>query len=273
MNETNWDDLRLFLAVAREGGLSRASQLTGRSPATLSRRMLGLEAAKGQTLFVRHDRGYGLTADGQALLDSLSGIEAELDAAVRPVTVDTQPIVRVSAGSWTTLWLLDHLDHLTGTPPDVMLRFTSAEAVLDMPHRAVAIGIRNTRPTEPTLAGRQVGEVRFAPFARPDAPDLWIKVMADTPSARWVADHAGEAVACEVTAPRNALDLALSGAGIALLPTFVAARKAGIEQRGAEVAALTHARWVVTHQDDRHLPAVRRVINRLYALLDVGRRT
>ena len=65
MNETisNWDDLHLFLAVAREGGLSPAARLTGRSAATLGRRMLALERSMGRELFVRHERGYELTAD------------------------------------------------------------------------------------------------------------------------------------------------------------------------------------------------------------------
>lgn len=264
MNETSWDDLRLFLAVAREGGLSRASQTTGRSPATLSRRMLGLEQAKGQTLFVRHDRGYTLTADGQTLLGALSEIEAQLAAAVRPVTEDAKPSIKISAGSWTTLMLMDHLGQLTGTPSDVVLRFVSAEAVLDMPHRAVAIGIRNHRPTASNLAGRQVGRAHFAPYATTSAPALWIKVIADTPSAKWVADHVGRDVACEVTAPRNSLDLALAGHGIALLPTFIGKAHPVLEQRGDPIEALTHDRWIVTHQDDRHRPDVRRVVDRIY---------
>ena len=57
MDETSagWDDLHLFLAVAREGGLSPAARATGRSAATLGRRMLALERAMGRELFVRHD--------------------------------------------------------------------------------------------------------------------------------------------------------------------------------------------------------------------------
>lgn len=45
--KAGWDDLHLFLAVAREGGLSPAARATGRSAATLGRRMLALERAMG----------------------------------------------------------------------------------------------------------------------------------------------------------------------------------------------------------------------------------
>lgn len=265
MNEKpNWDDLRLFLAVAREGGLSPAAKLTERSPATLSRRMLALEQVRRETLFLRHDRGYELTHDGKALLAALTGVERELEALSRPAQDNTRSTIKVSAGSWTTLHLLGRMSDLAGSPPDVMLQFVAAEAVLDMPHRTVAIGVRNHRPTASNLAARQIGRAAFAPYATPDAPDLWIKVIAETPSANWVADHVGQDVVCEVTAPRNSLDLALAGQGIALLPTFVGKAYPTLEQRGDIIAALTHDRWVVTHQDDRHRPDVRRVVDRLY---------
>lgn len=268
MNETTpaWDDLRLFLAVAREGGLSPAAQQTGKSPATLSRRMLALEQALRKTLFVRHDRGYTLTPDGEALLADAAGVAAGLEALLQPATTEALPVIKVSAGSWTTLWLLNHVTRLSGDPPDVRLCFVASETVLDMPHRAVTIGLRNARPTEQNLAGKQVRDVQFAPFATESAPDRWIRVLSETPSAKWVMENAGDAIACEVTAPRNSLDLALCGVGIAILPTFVAAAYPTLAPRGPVVGALSHTQWIVTHQDDRHQSDVRRVLNRLYDL-------
>ncbi|MEL6641208.1 MAG: LysR family transcriptional regulator [Pseudomonadota bacterium] len=269
MNEigASWDDLRIFLAVAREGGLSPAAQLTGRSPATLSRRMLALERSRAQTLFVRHDRGYTLTAEGKTLLAALAPLAAQMDVLAQAQGQKAEPVVKVSAGSWTTLHLVGHIQALSGTPSDVVLRFVASEAVLDMPHREVAVGIRNQRPTEPNLAGRRAGRASFAPYATRGAPNRWIKVVADTPSARWVTDHAARNVACEVTSPRNSLDLALAGYGIALLPTFIGSAHAQLVQQGDTIAELSHDRWVVSHQDDRHLPEVRRVVDRLYDLL------
>ncbi len=76
MDETraSWDDLHLFLAVAREGGLSPAARTTGRSAATLGRRMLALERSIRRELFVRHERGYELTADARELLAELTAM-------------------------------------------------------------------------------------------------------------------------------------------------------------------------------------------------------
>ncbi|TIT82194.1 MAG: LysR family transcriptional regulator, partial [Mesorhizobium sp.] len=55
MNEmtVDWSDLRIFLAVAREGSLSSAAKAVGQSAATLSRHIVDLERALGAELFSR----------------------------------------------------------------------------------------------------------------------------------------------------------------------------------------------------------------------------
>lgn len=265
MNEktVSWDDLHLFLAVAREGGLSPAARVTGRSAATLGRRMLALERATGRELFVRHERGYEMTTEARELIEELTGIEARIARLTSHPGETERPLVKVSAGTWTTLALLAHLDEITGTPADIRLRFVSAETTLDIARREVVIGFRNARPTGDSLAGRKLSRVEFAPYASAGAPERWIKVLADTPSARWLDRMVGNDAVCEVNAPRNSLDLALAGQGIALLPTFIGERQPVLRQTGSTIPELAHDQWIVTHQDDRHLPEVRRTIDRL----------
>jgi DNA-binding transcriptional LysR family regulator len=274
MNEkgAEWSDLHLFLVVARARGLSPAARTTGRSPATLGRRMRALERSLGCELFVRHERGYELTDEGRALVDELGALETRLIRLTDRRGQAERPLVKISAGTWTTLVLLEDLDTILGDPPDIRLRFVSAEDVLDISRREAVIGIRNGRPTEKGLAGRRITRVEFAPFARPGAPERWIRVLADTPSARWVRRMSGEDVSLEVTAPRNSLDLALAGKGTALLPTFIGDAQSGLRRVGPTVPELAHEQWLVTHQDDRHLPDVRRMIDRVYAVLRTRRR-
>lgn len=270
MNEKDidWNDLQLFLAVAREGGLSAAAKATQRSAATLGRRMHMLERGMGRELFVRHDRGYELTADGKALLASLAETESSIHRLTTPPEQGVRPLVKVSAGTWTTLALIQHIDELIGTPPDLRLRFISDEKVLDISHREVVIGIRNRRPTEEALACRKLSRVEFAPYIAEGAPELWIKVIADTPSARWLDRTVGNDAICEVNVPRNSLDLALAGKGIAVLPTFIGDTQTQLSRAGSTIAELGHDRWLVTHQEERNLPEVRRAIDRMCNALE-----
>ena len=80
MNEKNfdWNDLKLFLAVARAGGLSGAMESSGKSAPTLSRRMHELEERIGAELFIRMPRGYELTPKGLSLLNKLEKFEPEI---------------------------------------------------------------------------------------------------------------------------------------------------------------------------------------------------
>jgi len=122
-------------------------------------------------------------------------------------------------------------------------------------------------PTEGNLAGCRLARVEFAPFAAPGAPEIWVKILADTPSARWLDKMTGGDVVCEVNTVRNSLDLALAGRGLALLPTFIGDAQTGLRRAGGTIAELAHDQWLVTHQDDRHLPEVRRTIDRLYRVM------
>ena len=69
----NWDDLRLFLAVAREQSLSGAGRVLRLDPATLGRRVARLEQALEVTLFVKSPQGYALTEAGAQLLEQACG--------------------------------------------------------------------------------------------------------------------------------------------------------------------------------------------------------
>lgn len=258
MDETklNWDDLRLFLAVARHKGLHAAAKATGKSPPTLGRRMLTLEQGLGLDLFQRLPRGYELTTDGVSFLHKIRQVEASLDPILEP----RSHVVKVSAGSWMTQALCTRADELVRN--DVQLHFIAADHKLDIARREAVIGIRNKRPEQRGLACRKVGQVHFAGYAH--SPDLpWIKVSGQTPSAQWLADQTSSLT---VSAPRNALDLAVAGQGIALLPTFI-----GEETpltRTFTVPELTHDQWLVSHETARFDPQVRQIIDRLYDVLD-----
>src|SRR5690554_6521522 len=95
-----WDDLRLFLAVARLGGLSAARVATGLSPATLGRRVTALERQVGVPLFKRLRTGYRLTGAGQELFVQAEEVERAMTGVTRwQEGAQAQRAVRLSAGN------------------------------------------------------------------------------------------------------------------------------------------------------------------------------
>lgn len=272
MNETNfdWDDLRLFLAVAKSGGLAGAVASTGKSAPTLSRRMLSLEKRLGQELFERQARGYLLTQYGQELLDKTLRLEQGINPILSSVKGSVRRRVKISAGTWVTQLLSQHVASLLADD-EVVLQFISADHALDFSHREAVIGVRNQRPSEIALAGRQVGEVRFAVYAASTDIQVWASVVGTTPSANWLREQLSRSSAdeacIEVTDPRNALDMAIAGAVRVVLPTFVGDATSGLVRISDPIDDLSHTQWLVTHHEERHVPEVRRVIERVYAVL------
>jgi len=271
MNETknsaakriDWNDLAAFLAIAQHGGLTAAAREIGSSAPTLGRRMRALERSLGRELFIRRTHSYDLTEEGARLRADLLPAEATIAAATVPHTPDHLPTVRVAAGTWTMLALVQVLPSLIGTPADLRLRLLQGEAKLSIPRREAAIGFRSSRPRAQGLAGRLLRKVTFAPYAVDGAPAEWIVVRADTPSAQWVVEQCAQAIAVETDAPRLAMDLALQGMGRVVLPTFLGDKDARLVRVGEEIDALSHDQWLVTHDQDRHLPEVRRVLDRI----------
>lgn len=93
MKSINWDDLRIFLSVARAGGLSAAARQLGISVPTAGRRMLALEEATAQSLFLRSQSGYALTKEGEVLFSKARSMEA----AARPLGIGCH---RSDRGGW-----------------------------------------------------------------------------------------------------------------------------------------------------------------------------
>lgn len=262
----DWDNLRLFLEVARAGGLGPAAERTGKSAPTLGRRMLELERDLGFEVFHRRPRGYDLTDDGRALLEKVESIESRVLPIADNRMANAPPLVKISAGTWVTRILVGSVGRLNGSAP-VRLRFISSEDVLKIGHREAAIGIRNHRPSEIGLAGRKIGRVRFAVYATDESVSTWARVLSNTPSANWLRENSQTDEAIEVTAPQNALDLATAGLARAVLPTFIGNTQPGLRPVSPLIDDLEHDQWLASHHEDRFLPEIRQVIDRTYAIL------
>jgi len=105
----NWDDLRLFLAVAREQSLSGAGKLLRLDPATLGRRMARLEKAMQAVLFVKSPSGYALTEAGTQLLARAEAAEQAMRQATADVAVPSDQLagqIRIGAPDGCANYLL-----------------------------------------------------------------------------------------------------------------------------------------------------------------------
>jgi DNA-binding transcriptional LysR family regulator len=286
MNETwKWDDLRLFLAVARGNGLAKAAPLTRSSAPTLSRRMTALERALGRTLFLRHRNGYDLTQAGEELLGLAEAVEAGTLRIERWRSAeDPNPVVKIAAGVWTSAFLARHMAALVADRDALRVEILSGAAPADLLRREANLGLRNHRPETPGLAGRRVAHVAFAVYGetayvrdRPEARDerryaacRWIAFSPPgpkVPSAVWLEQQVHRDAWLTCSTAQAVLEAARAGAGLCVLPCFIGEAEAALIRASGPIEALGHDQWLVSHDEDRHSEPIRRVSDRLAKLV------
>lgn len=274
MKNVNWDDLHIFAHVARSGGLSGATSALAMSAPTVGRRMLALEQAVGKVLFNRSRSGYALTDDGRTLLRKVQAMEA----SARPIEEwlslgQERPGIRISAGTWTANFMAENFSRLWTPNDPFRICFKTTEARLDITHREIEIGIRNRPAESGNLASRPTVEVAFAPYVARNHPDPqgceWISIGSDeaiTRSARWLIAQPDIEICAWANTPSTLRDLVRAGAGKGVMPCFAGDRDPRLQRAGPPIDELAETQHLVMHNDDRHRPEVRTVIERIHAL-------
>lgn len=275
MKDISWESYRIFLEVARQGGLTAAAEVSGFSPATVGRRVLQVEEAIGRPLFLRSQTGYRLTSDGQALFDKLLAMES-VARGVESWRQEGQgaSFVRVMAGTWVAWLICENISAVCTARDPFRLDISISERRATLAHREVDVGIRAVEPAEPSLISRHAGEVAYAAYRRKNAGEAvagrWLAISeqdAVSPYLRWPHERQHGAIAILVSRPRSLLDLVRAGAGLAVLPCFVGDLDPELERAGEEIRDLRHHQWIVANSEDRHRRDIRTVSDRLFKLL------
>jgi len=154
----NLDDLSDFFLVASHEGFAQASRASGRPKASLSRKVMELEAALGVRLFERSARSVRLTEEGALLLQRTSGPMREI-AETADVLRDgrTQPhgLLRVSAPILFGQMVMGRLAaKFAMAYPDVKLAITLEDREVDLVNEGYDIVIRINPEPNSELVGR-----------------------------------------------------------------------------------------------------------------------
>jgi DNA-binding transcriptional LysR family regulator len=272
----SWDDLRLFLDVARLGGLSAATETTRLSAATLGRRVAALERQVGEPLFHRSQTGYRLTQAGEDLLARAEDVEAAMLSLRRwKEGAVGERVVRLSAGSWTSAFVASHIGDIWTVEDRFGLEFVTAMQKVDIGRRNADLGIRNERPTEQWLAGRLIGTVAYAIYSGLNLINgikagYFVGVSGEsgqTHSSRWMQARHGDRIAVRGNDAMGVRELVAGGAGLSVFPCFVGDSDPRLVRVAPPIAELETDQWLVSHHEERHEPSVHAVGDRIVALM------
>jgi DNA-binding transcriptional LysR family regulator len=160
-----------FQLVAAHGGFGKASRASGRSKATLSRRVADLEEALGIRLIERGTHGLALTEAGELLLSRTEGPMHEVAdavAAARDGLVTPRGRLRVAAPVLFSQVALGRIaaQFLAGYP-DVQIEAVSEDRTVDLVEEHFDVAIRINPSKDSELVGRCFARDRLVLAAAP----------------------------------------------------------------------------------------------------------
>lgn len=275
----NWDDVRIFLAVARAGQILGAARRLELNHATVSRRVAALEEALKAKLFRRLTTGSELTPAGERFLAVAERMEADMIAARAEIVGedDVAGTVRIGApDGFGVTFLAPRLGALTAQHRDLSIQLVPVPRSFSLSRREADIAITVERPSEGRLvaaklvdyslglyASRAYAEANGLPCNASElaahrlvgyVPDLVISPSLDYAtefSPSWRADFSISSALGQVEAVR-------SGAGIGILHAFIARTDADLVPVPA-IAPIRRAYWLVYHESVRPMRRIQAV--------------
>ncbi len=163
--QINWDDMRLFLAVAREQSLSAAGKLVRLDPATLGRRMGRLEHTLQARLFVKSPQGYALTEAGADLLTRAEAAEDAMRVATQGIAAQSDRLtgqIRIGAPDGAANFLLPQVcAAIARDNPDLDVQIVALPRVFNLSRREADMAIGVSAPTAGRLVVQKITPYRL----------------------------------------------------------------------------------------------------------------
>lgn len=285
--QMNWDDAKIFLAIAREGTLSAASKLLKLGIATTSRRLERLEEALGIRLFTRDQLGYKLTDEGSALISQAEALEqagfAFSNAAHKKNESVMGHVCLATAQGLADHLIIPALPSLTGANPNLTIEIVTGVSTVNLYRRDADIALRMVRPERGNVRIRKLGTLGFGLYAsesylqrrpNPDRPNSlehddfigWSETQQHLQSAQWL-EKTLKGRPCRLTTTTMSAQFSAvqTGLGLAVLPHFIA-RKIGLICLLDDIGC-NQSIWLAIHSDLAHSRRIRVVADFLTALV------
>jgi len=284
----NWDDVRMFLAVARTGQILAASRRLGVNHATLSRRVSALEEALKTRLLIRRTNGCDLTAEGETFLRAAERMETEMLAAQASIgRIDTAVAGTVRVGApdgFGVSFLAPRLGKLTARHPELKIQLVPVPRSFSLSQREADIAITLERPEQGRLVSSKLTDYTLGLYASRDylAENGTPETVDELKTHRRVGyvedliftaslNFTGEIMRSwdagfEISSATGQTEAVRSGAGIGILHDYIARQHHELV-RVLPANIIRRAYWTTWHESARDLARVRTVAEFLQELV------
>lgn len=259
----NWDDLKIFLAVARGGSVRAAGAALEVNQSTVSRRITAFEQSIETRLFEKLPSGYRLTTAGADLLQDAQRVENEIAALDRHIFSQNNGLdgsIRVTLSPpLSSHLLMPDLARFSAQYPKIKVELIASDKPLNLSKREADIAIRITNNPPDYLIGRRLADMAQAIYGARG----YLRETGDESKLRWLgwgaadvypewikessypnipAHHQINDTTLQFTAAKN-------GLGIAMLPCFMADTEPTMARLPLSRVTKTWGIWILAHRD------------------------
>lgn len=285
-----WNSVRYFLAVARQGGLTAASREMNVSVSTVSRNLSQLEDTIGVPLFVKHPSGYTLTTQGESLLQKAVDAENALlgfESVAIGQHKEASGVVRLAtAENIATNFIIPALPNFYHQHPLITLDLATGIASTDIARRDADIAIRLSRPENGNVLVRKLGTQQWAFYRSKQFEMLedghlntnnsshypfifWAESLQDLPVPKWLHDEISpSSIPIYCSSLYANFCAAKAGLGIALLPCFMGDIDVDLEYVPYEREVISQDIWLAVNREVRSSARVSVVVDFLTLLVE-----
>jgi DNA-binding transcriptional LysR family regulator len=274
----DWNDLRYFLELARQGRLGPAARRLEVDHTTVGRRIAELEKALNTKLFDRTETGFVLTATGHRLLGYAETIEnnalAVAESARQPQALAGTVRVATMEG-FASFYLAERLPEFQSQHPNILVELVTSAQLLNLTKREADVSLSFVCPTGSRLIVRKVGRFDVRLYAAPaylrdhgvptSAEDLkghvfvdYIDDLVQISAVRWLLDAIpNPTVVFRSTSMVSQQNAAAAGAGIVALPSFLGVRDKRFQPLSIDGVSIKRDLWLAVHEDLRHMARIK----------------
>ena len=270
----DWDNLRYFLELARAGTLAAAARRLAVEHTTVSRRIQALEKQMGAALFAREAGGHRLTEAGRQLLPVVEAMESAVMGAERAAPASHEGpsgLVRVGATEgFGTLILAPHLAQLTRKHPHLSIDLLALPRMLHLSRREADIVISLERPTRGSVIVTKLADYTLHLYGQREylarrplvaaREDLrhhafvsYVDDLLFTKELQFLDQlDPPERFALRSTSVTAQYEAVRAGAGLAVLPAFLADRDPLLARVLPQEARFTRTFWMSMAAEAKH---------------------
>jgi DNA-binding transcriptional LysR family regulator len=276
--DLNWDDLRVFVAVCREGTAAGASKQLNRESTTVARRIRKLEATLKVRLFKRTVAGYEPTPSASRLLNIAESMETAALMASTGLTEqdNTSRIVRIGApDGFGSLFLAPRLRPFCESHPNIHVELVATARSFSLTKREADIAFSVNMPEKARVIARKLTDYQLRLYASTDylRASRPIRDKADLVHHSFIGYIEELLFASELdylpVIGKNTvvrfkssnliaqLQACISGAGLAVLPVFAAHEQPALRPVLPDEISIMRSFYMQTHEDSRNVRWIR----------------